>query len=209
MIRLSACPRPSRFNVLSDVSESPLEAIFDVDFTTVEVWTRSGLTTFYVMVLMKLKSRQVEIAWITTNPNRQWITQIARDLTGDDGFLENASHLILDRGTSFQPLRSFLKEQSDVEPLLLPPKSPNMNAHLERFMRSLKSECLNKMIFFGKHSLERALREYVAHYHSERNHQGLGNQLIDPDEDVGCVAGKLECCERLGGLLKYYYRDAA
>ncbi|QDU82010.1 hypothetical protein Pla110_37620 [Polystyrenella longa] len=83
-----------------------------------------------------------------------------------------------------------------------------MNAYLERFMRSLKSECLRKMIFFGEHSLARALKEYVAHYHSERNHQGLDNQLIDPDE-VRCVAGKVECRERLGGLLKCYYRDAA
>ncbi|QDU80128.1 hypothetical protein Pla110_18510 [Polystyrenella longa] len=84
-----------------------------------------------------------------------------------------------------------------------------MNAYLERFMRSLKSECLEKMIFFGPHSLERALKEYVAHYHCERNHQGLNNQLIEPDDEVGCVAGKIECRERLGGLLKYYHRDAA
>ncbi|QDU82486.1 Integrase core domain protein [Polystyrenella longa] len=185
------------------------EAIFAVDFITVEVWKKTGLTTFYVMVVMELKSRKVEIAGITTNPNKQWVTQVARNLTGDDGFLEHASHLILDCDTSFQPLRSFLKEQTQIEPVLLPPKSPNMNAYLERFMRSLKSECLKKMIFFGQHSLERALREYVAHYHSERNHQGLENQLIDPGEEIGCVAGKIECRERLGGLLKYYYRDAA
>ncbi|QDU82502.1 Integrase core domain protein [Polystyrenella longa] len=183
------------------------ETIFVVDFTTVEVWTKTGLTTFYVMVVMELKSRKVEIAGITTNPNKQWVTQVGRDLTGSDGFLENATHLILDRDTCFQPLRSFLKEQTEIEPVLLPPKSPNMNAYLERFMKSLKSECLNKMIFFGQHSLERALKEYVAHYHSERNHQGLDNQLIEPGEHVGCVAGKIECRERLGGLLKYYYRD--
>ncbi|WP_231742724.1 integrase core domain-containing protein [Polystyrenella longa] len=158
---------------------------------------------------MELKSRRVEIAGITTNPNRQWITQVARNLTGDDGFLECASHLILDRDTCFQPLRSFLKNQTEIEPVLLPPKSPNMNAYLERFMRSLKTECLNKMIFFGHPSLERSLKDYVVHYHSERNHQGLDNQLIEPDEEVGCVAGKVECRERLGGLLKYYYRDAA
>ncbi|MCA9039988.1 MAG: integrase core domain-containing protein, partial [Planctomycetaceae bacterium] len=98
---------------------------------------------------------------------------------------------------------------TDIEPVLLPPKSPNMNAYLERFKRGLKSECLNKMIFFGQHSLERALKEYVAHYHAERNHQGLDNQLIEPDAEVGRVAVKIECRERLGGLLKYYHRDAA
>ncbi|QDU80114.1 hypothetical protein Pla110_18360 [Polystyrenella longa] len=64
-------------------------------------------------------------------------------------------------------------------------------------------------IGLGQHSLGRALNEYVAHYHSERNHQGLDDQLIDPDEVVGSLAGKIECRERLGGLLKYYYRDAA
>ncbi|WP_144998863.1 integrase core domain-containing protein [Polystyrenella longa] len=83
-----------------------------------------------------------------------------------------------------------------------------MNAYLERFMRSLKSEYLNKIIFFGQHSLERALKEYVAHYHSERHHQGLDNPLIKPGDGVGCVAGKIKCRERLGGLLKYYYRCA-
>ena len=115
------------------------------------------------MVVMELKTRKVEIAGITKNPNRHWITQIARNLTCDDGFLERASHLILDRDTCFQPLCTFLNEQTHIEPVTLPPKSPNMNAYLERFMRSLKSECLKKMIFFGQHSLERALREYVSH----------------------------------------------
>ncbi|MEZ6049641.1 MAG: integrase core domain-containing protein [Planctomycetaceae bacterium] len=185
------------------------ETIFAVDFTTVEVWTKAGLTTFYRMVVMELKSRRVEIAGITSNPNRQWVTQVARNLTGDVGFLENASHLILDRDTCFHPLHSFLTEQTNIKPVLLPPKSPNMNAYLERFMRSLKSECLNRMFFFGQHSLERALKEYVAHYHAERNHQGLDNQLVDLGEEVGSIAGKIECQERLGGLLKYYYRNAA
>ncbi|MCA9039541.1 MAG: integrase core domain-containing protein [Planctomycetaceae bacterium] len=185
------------------------ESIFAVDFTTVEVWTKTGLTTFYVMVVIELKSRRVEIAGIITNPNKQWVTQVARNLTGSDGFLENATHLICDRDTCFQPLRAFLKEQTEVEPVALPPKSPNMNAYLERFMRSLKSECLEKMIFFGQYSLERALKEYVSHYHTERNHQGLDNQLIQPGVEVGSVTGSIECRERLGGLLKYYYRDAA
>ena len=158
---------------------------------------------------MELKSRRVEISGVTTNPNKQWVTQVTRNLTAEVGFLENATHLIVDRDTSFRPLRTFLRTQTIVEPVLLPPKSPNLNAHLERWMRSLKTECLNRMIFFGQHSLERALREYVMHYHHERNHQGLNNQLIEPGEDVEAIAGKIECRERLGGLLKYYYRDAA
>ncbi|MEZ6049308.1 MAG: integrase core domain-containing protein [Planctomycetaceae bacterium] len=168
-----------------------------------------GLIAFYVMVVMEMKSLQVEIAGITTNPNKQWVMQIAHNLTGDDGFLENASLLILDRDTYFQPLKSFLMELTDIEPVLLPPKSPDMNTYVKQFMRSLKSECLNRLIFLGQYSLERALKEYVSHYHHERNHQGLDNQLVEPDDEVGDIAGKIECRERLGGELNYYYRDAA
>ena len=76
-------------------------------------------------------------------------------------------------------------------------------------MRSLKSESLDRMIFFGEKSLCRAVTEYLQNYHSERNHQGLDNELIEPGEEVGAVAGKIECRERLGGLLRYYYRAAA
>ncbi|QDU82597.1 hypothetical protein Pla110_43570 [Polystyrenella longa] len=112
-------------------------------------------------------------------------------------------------GQIFQPLRGFLKKQTQIDPVPLPPKSPNMNAYLERFTRSLKSECLSKMIFFGELSLAQALNEYVAHYHSDRNHQGLDYQLIEPGVEVGSDLGSIECSERLGGLLKYYYRDAA
>ena len=80
---------------------------------------------------------------------------------------------------------------------------------MERFFRSLKSECLDRMIFFGENSLRNAVREFLAHYHRERNHQGLENKLIDLAEEAGQVAGKIECHDRLGGMLRYYYRDAA
>ncbi len=76
-------------------------------------------------------------------------------------------------------------------------------------MRSLKSECLNRMIFFGENSLRDAVRQFLAHYHEERNHQGLGNRLIEPDFRVDENTGDIQCRERIGGLLKYYYRDAA
>ena len=95
------------------------------------------------------------------------------------------------------------------EPLLLPAKSPNLNAQLERFFGSLKSECLDRMIFFGEQSLRNAVQEYLAHYHGERNHQGLDNKIIEPGEEVGRDQGDLECRERLGGLLRYYHRWAA
>jgi putative transposase len=84
-----------------------------------------------------------------------------------------------------------------------------VNAHLERYMRSLKSECLGRMIFFGQRSLERALKQFVTHYHTERNHQGLGNQIINAGDEIGKKVGDVECRERLGGMLRYYHREAA
>ena len=83
------------------------------------------------------------------------------------------------------------------------------NAHIERYMRSMKSECLDKMIFFGEKSLRRALTEFTEHYHEERNHQGLENNLIHPGEEVGYNSGDIQCRDRLGGMLRYYHRDAA
>ena len=103
----------------------------------------------------------------------------------------------------------FIDQNTEAEVVLLPPKSPNLNAYMERWFRSLKSECLDRMIFFGRKSLENAVREYVEHYHAERTHQGLDNELIEPVDDPDSVAGRIECRERLGGLLKYYHRRAA
>jgi transposase InsO family protein len=98
---------------------------------------------------------------------------------------------------------------ADVDPVRLPAKSPNLNAHLERFHLSIKSECLSRMIFFGEHSLRHAVNTYLIHYHRARNHQGLGNKLIDPGEEVGRTEGEIHCREQLGGMLNYYYRNAA
>ena len=110
--------------------------------------------------------------------------QVCRNLTDcEDGVLKDASHLLVDRDTSFIAMRKFLEQNTDTEVVLLPPKSPNLNAYMERWFRSLKSECLDRMIFFGQRSLERAVTNFVQHYHTERNHQGLSNQLIDPDQD--------------------------
>ena len=91
----------------------------------------------------------------------------------------------------------------------LPARSPNLNAHLERFHRSLKAECLACLIFFGERPLRKAIAEFEEHYHRERNHQGLNNKLLKPQASVGLRSGQIRCRQRLGGLLKYYYRSAA
>ena len=127
----------------------------------------------------------------------------------EDGFLKGSRYLLLDRDTKFTEAFQRTLRESGVEPVLLPPRSPNLNAHLERFMRSIKDECLAKMIFFGESSLRNAVGQFLEHYHAERNHQGLENRLIDPGAEVARTSGTVQCRERLGGLLRYYYRDAA
>ena len=90
----------------------------------------------------------------------------------------------------------------------LPPRSPDLNAYAERFVRSIKDECLSRMIFFGERSLRKATREYAAHYHGERNHQGLENRLIEPEIRAAPAFSAVECMQRLGGMLRFYYRAA-
>jgi len=113
------------------------ETLGAINFTTVEVWTVKGLVTMYILVVMELKSRRIEIAGITANPDGKWIRQVCRNLTAaDEDFLRNTTHLLVDRDTKFQPLREYLTDCSPVKPVLLPPRSPDLNPYLERFMRS-------------------------------------------------------------------------
>ena len=136
--------------------------------------------------------------------------QVTRNLTdANDGFLQAASHLIMDHDGKFSTEFRDLLEEDGIEPVQLPPRSPNLNAYAERFIRSIQEECTDRMIFFGERSLRKAISEYLAHYLRERPHQGLGNKLIEPDERARRERGNIRCDERLGGMLKYYYRAAA
>ena len=181
-----------------------------IDFTTVEVWTKGGLVTFYLLFVMELKTRRVHFAGCTTNPNEAWMDQIAKNLLDCmDGFLLDKRYLLMDRDAKFCKAFRDTLQSEDLNPVRLPPRSPNLNAHLERFFGSLKSECLNEMIFFGEHSLRRAVNEFRAHYHGERNHQGLSNRIIEPSDESGQCDGAIACKARLGGLLRHYHRQAA
>ncbi len=180
-----------------------------VDFTTIEVWGMKGLVTVYVLFVMEVASRRVHFAGCTTSPAEAWMKQVARNLTAaDDGFLQGKQYILMDRDSKFSLAFRTLLQEAGVESVLLPARSPNLNAHLERFHRSLKAECLECLIFFGEQSLRQAIFAFGEHYHRERNHQGLDNKLIDADEMVGHISGEVECRQRLGGLLKYYYRSA-
>jgi transposase InsO family protein len=181
-----------------------------IDFTTIEVWTKGGLVTYYLLFVMEVATRRVHFAGCTPNPDESWMKQVARNLTDcEDGFLSGKRYLIIDRDTKFTEAFRTILEDEGVESVRLPPRSPNLNPHIERFMRSVKDESLSRMIFFGENMLRNAVRQYLVHYHAERNHQGLGNRLIEPGNEVGCRDGEMQCRERLGGILRYYYRDAA
>ncbi len=127
------------------------------------------------------------------------------------GFLESRRSLIHDRDTKFTDSFREIIKSSHVEPLKFPARRPNLNAHAERWIRSVKEEALSKLILFGEASLRRTLSEYLAHFHQERNHQGKGNVLLFPLNRQSAPSSELSvrCRERLGGLLKYYHREAA
>ncbi len=185
-------------------------AIAATDFFSVEVITRSGLVRFFVLFVIDLKTRRVEIAGILPRPDGAWISQIARNLTdAEDGFLNGARYLIHDRDPLFtRSFREILKS-SEVTTVKLPARSPNLNAYAERFVRSIKSECLAQIIPLGERHLRKAVAEYMEHYHVERNHQGLDNELIDDQRGTINKNGDIERRERLGGIMNYYFRRAA
>ncbi len=181
------------------------------DFFTAEVWTACGLTTYYVLFFIRLNTREIHVAGITPHPNQFWMTQIARNITLDEwGFPAPGQYLIHDRDGKYCSAFQQTLEAGGVKSIALPPHSPNLNAYAERWVRSVKEECLANVILFGQGSLRRAIAEYAEHYHQERNHQGRGNVLLFPSsrtEQKRC--NPIQYRERLGGLLKYYFRKAA
>jgi putative transposase len=159
---------------------------------------------------MEIPTRRVYFAGCTVNPDELWMVQMARNLSDPEcGFLHRKKFLVMDRDAKFSEEFRITLEQVGIEAVRLPPRSPNLTPHIERFMRSLKDECLHRLIFFGQKPLQAAAVSFLAHYHAERNHQSLDNRPIDPGEEVGRIAGEVECRERLGGILRYYHRKAA
>ena len=126
-----------------------------------------------------------------------------------DGFLRRTRHLIHDRDPLFSGAFGEILEGSGVQPIKLPPRSPNLNAYAERFVRSIKDECLSRVVLLGEGHLHRVVHEYVEHYHRERNHQGLDNQLLERAPPLANTDAAVLRRERIGGLLNYYYREAA
>ena len=180
------------------------------DFFSVEVWTARGLVTHYVLFVISIVDRVVHIAGITTRPAEAWILQVGRNLIDEEGgALASKRYVIVDRDTKYTQQFRKIVQESGMEVIRLPPMSPNLNAYLERFVRSIKNECLGRMIFVGQSSLRRAIGEYMAHYYEERNHHGLNNTLIRTEPRDATNDAFIQRRPRLGGMLNYYYRVAA
>jgi putative transposase len=183
-------------------------AIAAADFFTTEVWTWRGLVTFYTVVVIDLASRRVRIVGSTPHPHEAFMRQVTRTLTAaDDGFLRDHHVLICDRDATWSAAVRARLEEAGIRVVQTPRQAPNANAYAERFVRSIKDECLSRVIPLGERHFRRAIAEYVKHYHRERNHQGLANELMDGAPAPSSV-GRIRRRPRLGGLLNYYERAA-
>jgi transposase InsO family protein len=207
---LPPAPERKRTTTWSAFIRIHLALLAGTDFFTAEVLTLHGLVTYYVLFFIHLESRRVDIAGVTVHPDERWMRQIARNMTMEGyGALRDCRYLLHDRDTKYTQSFRAIIASGGVEPLVLPARSPNLNAYAERWVRSVKEECLSKVILFGERSLRRALSEYVEHFHAERNHQGRGNVLLFPRGTNIRRDGPVRCRERLAGLLRYYHQEAA
>ncbi len=191
-----------------------IKAHFEVlaasDLFAVEVLTFKGLVRYMVFFVMDLSSRRVYVAGIAVDPTGAWVEQLARNLTDPvDGFLKEKRFLLHDRDPLFTKRFEAILESVGIECPRLPPKSPNFNAFAERFVHSIRSECLDLLILPGEGALRKTVEAYLEHYLAERNHQGIGNRLIDPAELNSGSIGPVHFREKLGGLLRFYHREAA
>ena len=187
-----------------------MEVLAAADFFSVEVLTWRGLVWYYILFFIEIGTRRVYLGGITRHPEAGWMVQVARNATmQDSGYLNGCRYLLHDRDKKFcHEFRETLAA-SGVECTPIPARSPNLNAHAERWVRSIKEECLSQLILFGEKSLNRVVSNYLEHYHQERNHQGKDNQLLFPVAVAEASSrGAISCRERLGGLLKYYSRAA-
>jgi putative transposase len=182
--------------------------IASADFFTTEVWTWRGLVTYYTVFVIDLASRRVQIVGSTPHPHEGFMQQVVRTMTAaEDGLLTQHRLLICDRDTKWSaPVRARFDE-AGIRVVLTPYRAPNANAYAERFVRSIKEECLSRVIPLGEEHLRRTIIEYDEHYHCERNHQEIANALI-VGASATSVIGRIRRRPRLGGLLNYYERAA-
>jgi hypothetical protein len=179
------------------------------DFFTIELWVKRKLVRCTLFFVIELATRKVFFSPIQLQPDGAYMKQVARILTDmEDGFFKGKRYLIHDRDPLYtaEGFHEILK-QSGIKPVVLPARSSDLNGYAERFVKSIKSECLDHLILSSVEQLDYVLRQYGEYYHHERIHQSLG-RIIEPKHTTDSTAG-IVCIERLGGLLKSYHRLAA
>jgi len=187
--------------------------LWQCDFLSKKSWTLNGLRGLYLLVFLNVGTRRVYVAPATAHPNQEWVIEQTK------AFVEHACREELSVELVFHDADSKFGAAFDesltvngVQPRRLQPRSPNLNAFVERWIQSVQVECLDHFMVFGEAHLNHLVAEYVAHFETERPHQGLDNRLIiarnAPSNDVPSL-GNLNCRERLGGLLRHYERRAA
>ena len=208
---ITPAPERKKTTTWTEFIRIHMDVFVATDFFTAEVWTIAGLVTYYVLFFIHLGSRKIYIAGVTPHPDQRWMTQMARNVTmADWGVLSPEHYLIHDRDSKYCPAFQRTIDAAGVIRVPLPPRSPNLNAFAERWVRSIKEETLSRLVLFGERALRHALKQYEDHYHQERPHQGKGNVVLLPDPHRSEEGERpIQCRERLGGLLKYYHCEAA
>lgn len=194
-------PERERTTTWRDFLRAHADTLCAADFFPVEV-----------LFVMHVASRRVHIAGIVrdTDLTGAWMLQVARNLTDPvNGFLRNMRQLVLDRDPLFTSAFRDLLSGAGVQVVRLPSNSPNLNAHAERWVRSCRAELLDRMLIFGEAHLRRLVLGYAAHHNAERPHQGLGGAFVDADPRAANPSGGVRREDRLGGLLRFYFRTAA
>jgi hypothetical protein len=210
---IEPAPERNRKRTWTQFLKSHWETLYACDFFSVEVLGVFGTVRYMVFFVIEVKSRAVQIAGVRIAPDGDWMKQIVRNLLDlADGFLRNATYLIHDRDPVFTEAWTALLESGGVKCVPIPAQSPHCNPYAERFVKTVRNECLDHFVIFGERHLRHLLKEFGEHYLTERHHQAIGSQIIRPraapSNDNGTL-GVIGCRSRLGGLLNYYGRDAA
>jgi hypothetical protein len=210
---IEPAPERAKKRTWKQFMKAQWDSLCGCDFFAVEALGLTGTVRYMVFSVIVVKTRAVEIAGIRVDPDGEWMKQMARNLTDVvDGFLRNATYLIHDRDPVFTEAFEAILGERGVKCVRIPAQSPNCNPHAERFVKTVRDECLRHLVIFGERHLRYVLKEFMAHYHRERFHQGLGGRLIEAQagstSDKG-ARGKVVCRSRLGGMLNFYYRQAA
>jgi transposase InsO family protein len=201
-------PAPERPTSWQTFLRAHWGAIGGADFFTTEVWTWRGLVTYYTVFVFDLASRRVQILGSTAHPDGLFMQQVARTLLmGQDGVADPPTSLVCDRDRKWSGDLQCRLRNAGIRVVLIPERAPNANAYAERFVRSIKEECLDRLIPIGERHFRHAVAQYIEHYHRERNHQGLDNRLLSAPLPIP-LTGRVRRSARLGGLLNFYARAA-